>query len=558
LFVLPQGVDFKSNLGGMVDNPERGDSYVPTAASAVYMPRLGHHVWNGTAWVNEGLLHESEARTNLIVQSEVVDGTGWTDIASISTNLTDNALGVFNGVSIASNGATFQRLVTATDPTVVSGTTYVFSCLLKQGTSGRLRITFRNNTASTETNLNGLFGNLIPISSTTGSAEVISQYEFGPDVTAVSIRYTPNFSGAVSVGIGPDSAVVGETVIAYAAQLEAAPTPSSYIPTSGSTVTRAADVLTIPAANLPWPSPVVIGPELGNPDNLDKRAGTDGTVTRSGGVINFVNAVSGLSLAISEQITGLTVGNVYRFTAQIRLVSGADLALQVRSGSGGGGDTLATGNFLSSSSFTNSEVIWVATATSAHFSIKAASGSEFEVQEASYSVREINPLAVSIQMDGRVTYADLDQNTAARFVQWAADSNTRFSHILTSAFGTGGIAIQQVSGGVFDQSADGGSTYLPNILVPYNIAARHGSTFLQGAVDGTALTANTTPVALPDLSATNLLLADTYNGTIRTFRIWAQDIGDAGLVEATEPSLVPSLSLTFDGTENSFIVEDWS
>jgi hypothetical protein len=48
------------------------------------------------------------------------------------------------------------------------------------------------------------------------------------------------------------------------------------------------------------------------------------------------------------------------------------------------------------------------------------------------------------------------------------------------------------------------------------------------------------------------------NGTIRTFRIWAQDIGDAGLVEATEPSLVPSLSLTFDGTENSFIVEDWS
>jgi hypothetical protein len=35
-------------------------------------------------------------------------------------------------------------------------------------------------------------------------------------------------------------------------QQEAAPTPSSYIPTSGSTVTRSADVLTIPAANLPY------------------------------------------------------------------------------------------------------------------------------------------------------------------------------------------------------------------------------------------------------------------------------------------------------------------
>jgi hypothetical protein len=102
------------------------------------------------------------------------------------------------------------------------------------------------------------------------------------------------------------------------------------------------------------------------------------------------------------------------------------------------------------------------------------------------------------------------------------------------------------------------NTYSPDILVPFNIAGRHGSTFVNGAVDGTALTANTTPVALPDLSTTDLNLGSTYNGTIRTFRMWSQDITDAGLVEATAPSLVPSLSLTFDGTENSFIVEDWS
>ena len=35
------------------------------------VPRLDHHVYNGSAWVNEGILHESEARTNLVdVQSE--------------------------------------------------------------------------------------------------------------------------------------------------------------------------------------------------------------------------------------------------------------------------------------------------------------------------------------------------------------------------------------------------------------------------------------------------------------------------------------------------------
>ena len=35
--------------------------------TARYLPRIGHHVYNGSAWVNEGLLAESEARTNLRV-----------------------------------------------------------------------------------------------------------------------------------------------------------------------------------------------------------------------------------------------------------------------------------------------------------------------------------------------------------------------------------------------------------------------------------------------------------------------------------------------------------
>jgi hypothetical protein len=39
--VLHRAWTYRSDLGGMVDNPERGDSYVPTTASAVYMPRRG-------------------------------------------------------------------------------------------------------------------------------------------------------------------------------------------------------------------------------------------------------------------------------------------------------------------------------------------------------------------------------------------------------------------------------------------------------------------------------------------------------------------------------------
>ena len=70
---------YRSDLGGMVDNPSTGDSYVPTTSAAVYLPRLGHHIWNGSAWVDEGYLHESEARTNLITYSDM--SSGFTEVA---------------------------------------------------------------------------------------------------------------------------------------------------------------------------------------------------------------------------------------------------------------------------------------------------------------------------------------------------------------------------------------------------------------------------------------------------------------------------------------------
>ena len=60
---------YRSDLGGMANNPDRGDSYVPTTTSARYLARRNHHIWDGTAWVNRGMLIESEARTNLIANS---------------------------------------------------------------------------------------------------------------------------------------------------------------------------------------------------------------------------------------------------------------------------------------------------------------------------------------------------------------------------------------------------------------------------------------------------------------------------------------------------------
>jgi hypothetical protein len=67
---------YRSDLGGMVDNPDTDNSYVPTDATAVFLPRRNAHVYNGTTWVNEGLLHE-EAGTNLLPDSNDFTAASW-------------------------------------------------------------------------------------------------------------------------------------------------------------------------------------------------------------------------------------------------------------------------------------------------------------------------------------------------------------------------------------------------------------------------------------------------------------------------------------------------
>jgi len=175
------------------------------------------------------------------------------------------------------------------------------------------------------------------------------------------------------------------------------------------------------------------------------------------------------------------------------------------------------------------------------------------------SVREIKPLAVSIQMDGRVTYADTNDGGEVIFSDWRFDSSNRIrAGIDTNSTNVGQVLWLQAASGTTDAIRSAFDTFTPGVNVPFNIASRHGSTFINGAVDGVALTEDTTPVALPDLSTTDLELGYDFMGTIKKFRMWADDIGDTGLEEATEPSLEPSLSLTFDGSSTSFTVFDWS
>lgn len=147
-----------------------------------------------------------------------------------------------------------------------------------------------------------------------------------------------------------------------------------------------------------------------------------------------------------------------------------------------------------------------------------------------------NLTAVSIQMEGTMSYADEGDGVQTLFARWLSDGNNSIQiYSDTASTNTGRIRFRQAASGVISLVSEGGSgSYTPGVNVPFNIASRHGSTFINGAVDGTALTANTTPTALPDLTATDLEIAPNFNGTIKRLRIWGSDIGDTGIAAASD------------------------
>jgi len=418
--------------------------------AAINEPRVGHHIYNGSAWVDEGYFHESEARTNLLHTTDTLVTQSYTVTAVPHTlHFTGTGTVTLSGASTAG-------------PLVGTGT----------GEQNRVSLTFTP--------------------------------------TAASLTLT--VSGTVSN-----------------AQLEVGSTPSSYIPNlaASGTVTRAADTLTIPSANLPWPTPEVIGPELVTNGTFDTNTAGwtfEGTATETSTAGFLSGTTGGGTNLLAHQVISTEVGKTYR----VQIVTGpASTAIYV--GAGPASISLGSTGFS-----TNGEraLVFKATGTSTFFSVMGV-GASTPASVNNISVREINPLAVSIQMEGTMTYADKGSINA--IVNWELNTSNQIEiRLLTNSVYVGGIGFFQSSGGVSgsrDTPVPG--PYTPGINVPFNIASRNGSTFVNGAVDGTALTANTTPTALPDLSATDMQVGFDFMGTIKLFRVWADDLTDAGIEEAS-------------------------
>jgi len=564
---------YRSDLGGMVNNSAQStgfETYVPTTSSTVYAPRVGHHVYNGSAWVNEGILHESEARTNLMVYSGDLTNSDWTSPRlTVGAVTAGSPFGAYQSITPVANG-TVKANAYQVGKSITSGATYVGWALVKYSAgSGWFAINMYDTGKGDERAYFDLQNGVVGAKDALIIDHGMVDYGDGWWLCWASANAASGTGGLVVTVTNGNSVVTGsisDTILIAGSQFELGSTPSSYIPTTSSTVTRAAETLTVPVANLPYPTPVeVTGTELVTNGTFDSN-------TNDWASFNSTLSVDSNRLKVTD--TGYfgtasthfpTVsGKSYLITADFIHGGTLDGMVTVQDGQFEYGTVLHSGGGDISSVSKTYSIIVKAVSHTTKLTLKnswASSGGfgnlgDFNLWD-NVSIKEINPLALSIQMDGKITYAD--DGSSDRFIQWGNQGDDEIR--LNLEYGgaqTGSPNFIQRAGGVIDILSDV-NAYSPNVNVPFNLASRHGSTFINGAVDGTALTADITPTELPDLSSSTLSLGFDFMGTIGQFRVWDEDLTDAGIVEATEPSTEPSLQLTFDGlSTNSFTVLDWS
>jgi hypothetical protein len=551
---------YRSDLGGMVDNPDRGDSYVPTTSSAKQLPRIGHHVYNGSAWVNEGVLAESESRVNLDDYSDF-SGAYTETRTTLTANQAVSPDGTENASEITENTATGSHYIVR-NMTITASLDYTISVYVKQGSGSRSAI-LRTNNEGADDYVVFDFATESITETGNGVSNETSQ-DVGNGWYRIAFTYTQSADASSGVIIALSNSATPSThlpsytgdgtssLFVYGAQLEAGSTPSSYIPTSGQQGTREAETFTIPSANLPWPTPQYIGDELVTNGTFD----TDSDWTKgTGWSISGDTASSDGSQTANSQLD--STSNITLEAGKLYLVS-YDVVREAGTVSISVTTELAYQATTSSGTYSY-EVL----ATGGTRTVKIRANSSFIGSVDNISVREINPLSVSIGMEGRVTFANTwtsGTKQVARFFRWQIDNDNKLvlKADSTDASGERLTSTHEVNN-VADFATFNDFVY-EGVLQSVNVALRVGSTFFQVAANGQTGAENATLTSLVDLSATDLdLVDDDYMGTIGTFRVWDKDLGDAGIVEATEPSLEPSLSLTFEGVgTNSFVVNDWS
>jgi hypothetical protein len=184
-----------------------------------------------------GLMAEPAGTNALLWSEELV--TGWTLTGATRTPAGLSVRGRWGGVTVTSNGSTVHRIHQGV--TVATGVPIGILVFFRYGTSGRLRLMLRNNATNEDSVVRGTPTTLTAPATAAGAITGLFQTLDSDNVAAIGCTITPNFTGDLRIGVGPDSSTAGETIIVLAVQTDI----GSLIPTAGAAATRAADQVSL-------------------------------------------------------------------------------------------------------------------------------------------------------------------------------------------------------------------------------------------------------------------------------------------------------------------------
>ena len=310
--------------GAQLEEGTTATDYIPTTSTISGAPRFDHDPVTGESL---GLLIE-EARTNLI-NTSIPNSASWT-LTSMTENLNatiapDGTLTATEYILTASSSPTTRRVFEFTNV----ATTGVHTATIFAKAGGTDQLYMRNVSNSGVIRIDLTSGTLL--SNSGPDVVTITQYANGwwkinltglPDTTPRVILY-------LSI---PTGVAAGGSFFVWGAQVEEGSFPTSYIPTSGGAVTRAADVASIEGnkfakTNLfeyserfdqsAWQKQTSV---TLTPNSI---AAPDGTTTAT------LYSLSGVTQrAIDGSLSGLASGDSFVFSIYIKAI--VDTVLRIR------------------------------------------------------------------------------------------------------------------------------------------------------------------------------------------------------------------------------------